>query len=519
MRNGTAAPVRKSLSASDRQGSRDAYPNIARRGSTFAMVVADDVQRLIGALLEREDLRQRGSRAWCPIISVESGRTRVALKGSTVAAAAVAVGTTFLLTTASTARQANEQFIPLLVYRTGPYAPTGIPFWNGLNDYFNLINARDDGVGGVKITWEECETAYNNDRGVECYERLKNKGPTGASVVNPYSTGITYALIERASADYIPVLTMGYGRTDASDGRVFPWVFTVPATYWSQATVLIQYVGAELGGMDQLAGKKIALLYHDSAYGKEPIPTLQKLADMYGYELRLFPVAHPGLEQKSTWLQIGRRLKPDYVFVWGWGVMTGTAIKEAVAVGYPMDRMIGNWWSGAEPDVEPAGRAAAGYRSSTFTGPGDKFTVFQDIYDFVYDRGLGDGERAKVGGVYYNRGIVNAAIMVEAIRTAQGKFGARPLTGEEVRWGLENLDLDEARLQELGMTGLTPPLKLSCADHEGTHPIRIQKWDGGQWTPVSDWIMPMKEVVRPMIEASAAQYAKEHGITPRDCSK
>ena len=76
-------------------------------------------------------------------------------------------------------------------------------------------------MGGVKLTWEECETAYNNDRGVECYERLKDRGSTGASVVNPYSTGITYALIERATADKIPVLSMGYGRTDGSDGRVF----------------------------------------------------------------------------------------------------------------------------------------------------------------------------------------------------------------------------------------------------------------------------------------------------------
>jgi branched-chain amino acid transport system substrate-binding protein len=443
----------------------------------------------------------------------------VVLKGITVAAAAVAASAATLLPTVSTAQQANEQFIPLLVYRTGPYAPTGIPNWNGMIDYLTLVNRRDGGVGGVKLTWEECETAYNNDRGVECYERLKDRGPTGASVVNPFSTGITYALIERASADHIPVLTMGYGRTDASDGRVFPYVFTLPATYWSQATVLIQYVGAELGGMDQLAGKKIALLYHDSAYGKEPIPTLQKLAETYGYQLHLFPVAHPGLEQKSTWLQIGRQLKPDYVFVWGWGVMTATAIKEAAAVGYPRNRMIGNWWSGAEPDVEPAGKDAAGYRSATFTAAGDGFPVFRDIYRQVYDQGLGDGERARVGQVYYNRGVMTAVIMVEAIRTAQGKFGARPLTGEEVRWGLEHLDLSEARLQKLGIAGLTPPLKVSCADHEGTHPIRIQEWDGERWIPISDWIMPMKEVGRPMIEASAAQYATEHGITPRDCSK
>ena len=103
----------------------------------------------------------------------------------------------------------NEQFIPRLVYRTGPYAPNGIPFADGYADYLDMIDARDGGVGGVKVTYEECETGYNNDKGVECYERLKNHAPTGASLVDPLSTGITYALIDRATADKIPVVSMG----------------------------------------------------------------------------------------------------------------------------------------------------------------------------------------------------------------------------------------------------------------------------------------------------------------------
>ena len=437
------------------------------------------------------------------------------LRKTVLASLAAAIGCSGGLATEALAE--GEQFIPLLIYRTGPYAPNGIPIANGMNDYFNLVNERDGGVGGVKLTWEECETAYNNDRGVECYERLKNQGPTGASVVNPYSTGITYALIERATADKIPVLSMGYGRTDASDGRVFPYVFTVPMTYWGQASALIKYIGDQEGGMDSLAGKKIALVYHDSAYGKEPITTLEALAGTYGYELSLFPVAHPGLEQKSTWLKIGRQLRPDWVLMWGWGVMNSTAIKEAAAVGYPMDHFIGVWWSGAEPDVEPAGDAAAGYKSATFHAPGTDYPVFDDVQSYVYDKGLGAGEPDKVGEVLYNRGIVNAMIVVEAIRKAQEIHGQQPLTGEQVRDGLEALDIDEARLAELGMTDFTPPLKVTCADHEGDHAVRLQQWNGDSWEFVSDWITPMKDVVRPMIEASAAKYAEENGITPRDC--
>ncbi|MGF1475636.1 MAG: ABC transporter substrate-binding protein [Geminicoccaceae bacterium] len=439
------------------------------------------------------------------------------MRTNVLVATALAVGLTGGAGVIATAQE-NEQFIPSMVYRTGPYAPSGIPFANGVADYLTMLNERDGGINGVTITFEECDTAYNNDRGVECYERLKDQGPTGASVFSPLSTGITYALIERAEADKIPIFSMGYGRTDASDGRVFPYVFTMPTTYWSQATALVKYVGEQEGGMDQLEGKKIGLVYHDSAYGKEPINTLEVLAEKYGYELHLFPVAHPGLEQKATWLKIGRQVRPDWTFMWGWGVMNSTAIQEAAAVGYPMEKFIGVWWSGSENDVEPAGDAAIGYKSGAFHAAGDGFPVHEDIYTNVYDAEKGHGERNRVGEVLYNRGITNAVIVTEAIRVAQGIHGEKPLTGEQIRDGFENLQISEARLAELGLEGFMQPISVSCEDHEGSHAVFVQQWNGETWEQVSDWIEPMKDVVRPLIEESAAAYAAEKGIEPRSCS-
>ena len=273
-----------------------------------------------------------------------------------------------------------DQIIPSLIYRTGPYAPGGVPFADGVADYINLLNERDGGIGGVRLQLEECETGYNTDRGVECYERLNNKGTSReAAAFSPLSTGITYAIIERATADKIPVFSMGYGRTSAADGRVFPYVFTMPATYWSQVSSIIRYIGAVEGGLGRLAGKKIALVYHDSAYGKEPIPTLETLAGLYGFQFLKFPVPHPGLEQKSTWLRVGRQLRPDYVILWGWGIMNSVALKEAAAVGYPVRKIIGNWWSGSEQDVQPAAGAAIGYKSATFHAPGLKTKMHEDL--------------------------------------------------------------------------------------------------------------------------------------------
>jgi branched-chain amino acid transport system substrate-binding protein len=439
------------------------------------------------------------------------------MKSRTLTIALLALALTLAPWATGALAQDKTLFIPLLVYRTGPYAPSGIPLANGGADYLNLLNERDGGINGVKIVFEECETQYDTKQGVECYERLKSKNPV---LVNPYSTGITYQLIPKASVDKVVVHSMGYGMTASADGRWFPWVFNFPMTYWSQASAFVKYVGQQEGGMDKLKGKKIAHIYHNSPYGKEANPTLEELARRLGFELTLLAVDHPGQEQKATWLQV-RRLNPDWIYISGWGVMNQVAVKEAAAHGMKMERVIGNWWTGTEADVIPAGDAAKGYKSMAFHAAGANFKVHQEIFKHVYDKGKGayGSDRSRVGEVLYNRFVINAMLNTEAIRTAMAKFGNKPLTGEQVRWGFENLNLTEKRLDELGMKGLLRPLKVTCENHEGNGLAAVQQWDGKHWKIVSDWIEPMRDVVRPKLEAAAVEEGKKLGYTMRDCSK
>ena len=80
---------------------------------------------------------------------------------------------------------ASAQFLPVLSTREGAGRFAQIPLANGYIDYLTLLNTRDGGINGVPLVWEECETVYDVTRGVECYERLKAKGPTGAAAVYP----------------------------------------------------------------------------------------------------------------------------------------------------------------------------------------------------------------------------------------------------------------------------------------------------------------------------------------------
>ncbi|MEB0005233.1 ABC transporter substrate-binding protein [Pseudomonas sp. RTB3] len=424
-----------------------------------------------------------------------------------------------LTATALTAHADNEQYFPLQSYRVGPYAAGGTGFFGGFIDYMQYVNA-NGGVNGVKLTWSECETEYVVEKGVECYERLK-KGLNGApaAATNPLSVGIAYATLERSTADKLPLITINHGRTDSTDGSVFPYVFPLQLNPYSEVSAIINYIGQQAGGLDKLKGKKIVTLYHGSPYGKETNEVLQTLADKYGFELTLAEVPHPGNEQQSQWLNI-RRAKPDWLILRGWGVMNPVALKTAQKVGYPADHIIGNIWSNSEEDAAPAGAAAKGFISITTHPSGTDFPVLQGIKKSVLDAGKGNLEDPKrFGTVYYNLGVVNGILNVEAVRIAQEKFGKKPLTGEQVRWGFEHLNIDEARLKALGAEGLVQPLKLSCSDHEGGGAVRFQQWDGQKWNLISDWVQADRALLRPIIEASSHKYAQEKGIAPRDCSK
>jgi branched-chain amino acid transport system substrate-binding protein len=413
----------------------------------------------------------------------------------------------------SIASAEDSIYIPLLTYRTGAFAVSGIPIANGLADYFNMLNERDGGIGGVKLVVDECETGYDTKKGIECYESVKGKNPV---VMSPYSTGITLQLIPKASVDKIPILSMAYGLSASADGNTFPWVFNPPSTYWDGASVFVKHVAQVEGGFDKLKGKKLGLLYLDAPYGKEPIPVLDQLAKDYGFELKLYPVAAAEMQnQSSLWLNV-RRDRPDWIYLQGFGAMNPTAVKEAIKANYPMDHLVGNWWAGGDDDARPGGPEAKGYVSLDFNMVGQDFPALQDIIKYVVDKGKSQtASKDKVGENFYNRGVLNAVIIAEGIRNAQRITGKKAINGEDMRRGLESLNITAARLKELGLDGFAAPFRVSCGDHNGHHAVYLAQWDGTKWTKASDWIEPMKDKVVPLIDAAAKEYANSNSGWPK----
>ncbi|HKW82671.1 MAG TPA: ABC transporter substrate-binding protein, partial [Burkholderiaceae bacterium] len=305
---------------------------------------------------------------------------------------------------------ADEQYFGIPSSRVGPYSAMGTGYYGGIIDYLNYVNTKFGGVNGVKLTYEECETEYNAARTVECYQRLLNKDGQKMVVFDTLGTPGAYAVIGRMATDQVVLAQYGYGRTDAADGTVWPWVFNAAGHYWGQIAVKMNFMAQKEGGIDKMKGKTIVHLHIDTAYGREPLPAMRQIAKEWGVRLVEIAVPPPGLEQQSMWLQI-RREKADWVTFWGAGSgMNSTAITTAARVGFPRDRMVYVTFGGAEEDMIPAGDAAKGTYVAANAAPG-KFPLIQDIEKVVYGAGKGNMQNPeRVGTAYYNRG-VGAAVM------------------------------------------------------------------------------------------------------------
>ncbi|TCS65391.1 amino acid/amide ABC transporter substrate-binding protein (HAAT family) [Primorskyibacter sedentarius] len=406
---------------------------------------------------------------------------------------------------------AEGLYAPNLSYRTGPFAATGIPLMNGQADYMSMLNARDGGIGGAIIDFEECETGYSTEKGVECYEKTKGK----AIVTQPWSTGITLQVLPKTNVDEIPILAPGYGFSPMADGKVFQWAFNTPSGYWDAADMILQYIE----GQGSLDGKKIAFLHLDHPYGKEPLPLLEAMAEQKGFELVPIPVGLKEMQNQSAqWLQI-RRERPDYVVMWGWGAMNAGAITEAVKTKFPMENMLGVWWAGHDADLKIVGEDGKGYKSISWSFPNPDAPVMADIKKHVVDAGNTQSNEEEMSGVFYSRGIIISAILAEGITAAQAEFGTPQITASQLRWGLENINMTEERIAELGLDGMVPPFATSCSNHTGHSGGWMLEWDGAKFVKVSDHLSPNVDNYAELIASSAGEYADANAPWPvnEDC--
>jgi branched-chain amino acid transport system substrate-binding protein len=382
------------------------------------------------------------------------------------------------------AAQQKEVLIGMQCDRTGATQITGVVLCPAMHDYYDLVNA-GGGVEGYTIKADEIDNEYKVPQAVEAYQRQKQEG---AALMTLYGTPMTVALNQRLEEDKIATTSPGFGIAAAADGSRYPYLFPIAATYWSQGAAAVEFVKNKLGG--NLKGKKIAYIYYDNPAGKEPLPIVEELQKQEGFELRTFAVPPPGVEVGAQVLDITQRYRPDFVIAHLFGRSPAAAIKAFKSNGYPLSKVVGLVWASSEADIDAAGGfgVAEGYHAMQFAGAGDDYPVRQQIKAMYKKAGKEPLDLMDKNTVYYNRGLLQAAIHVEGIRNALKANGGKAPTGTDIKNGLE-------QIRDFTLGGLVPPLEITPTDHEGGGWVQVFQVKGGKFVKETDWFRAYRDVV------------------------
>jgi branched-chain amino acid transport system substrate-binding protein len=385
--------------------------------------------------------------------------------------------------------QEKELVFGLQCDRTGATQTIGVFLCPGYHDYIALLNSKG-GVEGYKIRVIEIDTEYKVPPAVEAHERFKKEGIVLESL---YGTPQTLALTKKLEEDKILGTAPGFGLASSADGKRFPYLFPIAASYWSQMAGAVSFAKKQLGG--NLKGKKIAYLMYDNPAGKEPLPILEDLSKSEGFEVRTFAVPPPGVEMSAQVLDITGRFKPDFVITHLFGRSPSVSVRELKGKGYPLSRVIGLVWGASEADIKAAGgfALADGYHTIQFAGVGSDFQVIKDINAMYKAQGKPVPSQQE-SSVLYNRGVLIAAVHAEAARNAvKAKGGARP-TSEDVKKGMESI-------KGFSLGGMVPPLQITPEDHEGGGWVQIWSVKGGKLVKSSDWFQAYRDVIKKHLAA------------------
>jgi branched-chain amino acid transport system substrate-binding protein len=406
---------------------------------------------------------------------------------------AIMVAMAGLLGPVAPASANHEIVIGLQCDRTGATQIVGTVLCPGFHDYIALINSKG-GVQGHKIKALEIDHEYKVPQGVEAYERHKKDGAVTMSI---YGTPHIYALAAKLTEDRIPGTSPGFGSAAAADGQRYPYIFPIAATYWSQGAAAIDFAKKQLGG--NLKGKKIAYLFYDNPAGREPIEVIEDVAAKEGFQLKTFAVPPPAVEMGAQVLDIAQRYRADFVVAHLFGGGPGVSIKEFKRVGYPLRKVVSFVWGAAEANIEAGGGfpAAEGYYAMQFAGVGTDYPVLNEIREMYKKQGK-EPPREMASTVFYNRGVLVAALHVEAIRNALKAKPNGNITGEDAKKGFE-------KISNFTLGGLVPPLKITPQDHEGGGLVQIWQVKGGKFVKSTDWFAAYQDVVAKHIKEAGAK--------------
>ena len=397
---------------------------------------------------------------------------------------------------------------PLILQSFDTNRTSSSQFAQGLFDYYKMINERDGGIGGLKIIFPKCQIDLKVMTDLECYQTHKSN----AVAFNSNSTNLSNNIILNSIRDQISIITTGDGKAFFKNGRIFKWVFNLPANNLNGASIAIRYIlKSNLGN---IKGKKISYIFYQGSYGENISKFLSILSKKYGFKLISLPTGYD--KEQEIWSKI-KKNKPDYILVYGSGIINSNSIKLISSINFPIKNLIGIHWSEPEENLIKYGDYIDSYKALTFTNSDINLKIYKYILNYVYKKNNLTDKPTNFGTVNYNRGLFQGMVNVEAALMAQKFHGNLKITASMFHSGMENLIISNKRLEELGFKKFIYPFKNNCSNHGGSGLAAIQQWNSKKksWEMITNFMYGEKEIINKFIEQDSINFAKVNKIISR----
>ncbi|KQP49651.1 ABC transporter substrate-binding protein [Pseudorhodoferax sp. Leaf274] len=312
---------------------------------------------------------------------------------------------------------------------TGVFAFAGIGINAGIADYVKIVNDAG-GIKGRKLRYVPEDTGYKVDVSVAAFKKI-----TSQNKVNLYygdSTGFAKTINGELDRSGQILMAGASFASELNNPAKYPHQFLVGPDYTEMFGILLNHIAKEK------PGAKVAFVYSDSEFGRDPIEASEATAKKLGLSVPVKIMTPAGSVDVSTEVIKLRRAAPDYTIFHGYVL---APIPEFIQQGKQQgmaSKWMGTFWTMDSSTVMKMGEAGDGFMGVMpfrYYYDTEKAPMLEKI------RAL----RPEYQSTAYIQGFLTAMLFTEAARRTLD--AGKPLDGKNLKAALNTIkDFDTGGL-------------------------------------------------------------------------
>ena len=390
-------------------------------------------------------------------------QTQLSTRRRSLMLGAAAAGAASLMQPLSVLAQTGEDIvIGGSIPMTGVFAFAGVGINAGIQDYVKIVNDAG-GIAGRKVRYVPEDTGYKVDVSVAAFKKI-----TSQNKVHLYygdSTGFAKTINPELERNGNILMAGASFATELNDPKKYPHQFLVGPDYTEMFGILLRHIAKEK------PGAKVAFVYSDSEFGRDPIDSSEALAKQLGLSVPVKIMTPAGSVDVSTEVIKLRRAAPDYTIFHGYIL---APIPEFITQGKQQgmkSKWMGTFWtmdSSTVMKMGPDGDGFMGVMPFRYYYDTEKAPMLEKI------RAM----RPEYQSTAYTQGFIATMLFLESAKRCLE--ANKPLNGDNLKAALNSIkDFDTGGLIGVPITisGNSIPVgRVYRADMKAQKMVAVSDW-------------------------------------------